>query len=204
MAPTTAVIVVTPPRIAAIEISVALSTSVVVLTVPTASTAVDKFGPTRAAVVVTVPAQATRPCPGSCPWQTSSRRSRPRAGRDRPAEGVGASRAGRPTPDPARTDGEFSGLASAVARGAGCWPARAPNADRRTTEVHTKGRQGRRVLRSGGARRPSSVCRWKNSGKCGVPSGIRTRVLALKGPRPGPLDDGDARGSGRSGRPNTR
>ena len=28
---------------------------------------------------------------------------------------------------------------------------------------------------------------------CGVPSGIRTRVLALKGPRPGPLDDGDSR-----------
>ena len=27
----------------------------------------------------------------------------------------------------------------------------------------------------------------------GVPSGIRTRVLALKGPRPGPLDDGDSR-----------
>ena len=26
---------------------------------------------------------------------------------------------------------------------------------------------------------------------CGVPNGIRTRVLALKGPRPGPLDDGD-------------
>ena len=26
---------------------------------------------------------------------------------------------------------------------------------------------------------------------CGVPSGIRTRVLALKGPRPRPLDDGD-------------
>jgi hypothetical protein len=26
---------------------------------------------------------------------------------------------------------------------------------------------------------------------CGVPSGIRTRVSALKGPRPGPLDDGD-------------
>ena len=24
-----------------------------------------------------------------------------------------------------------------------------------------------------------------------VPNGIRTRVLALKGPRPGPLDDGD-------------
>ena len=27
--------------------------------------------------------------------------------------------------------------------------------------------------------------------RCGVPNGIRTRVLALKGPRPGPLDDGD-------------
>ena len=27
----------------------------------------------------------------------------------------------------------------------------------------------------------------------GVPDGIRTRVLALKGPRPRPLDDGDAR-----------
>ncbi len=27
----------------------------------------------------------------------------------------------------------------------------------------------------------------------GVPNGIRTRVLALKGPRPGPLDDGDVR-----------
>ena len=29
---------------------------------------------------------------------------------------------------------------------------------------------------------------------CGVPDGIRTRVLALKGPRPGPLDDGDSDG----------
>ena len=29
--------------------------------------------------------------------------------------------------------------------------------------------------------------------ECGVPNGIRTRVLALKGPRPGPLDDGDVR-----------
>src|SRR5262249_47149149 len=28
----------------------------------------------------------------------------------------------------------------------------------------------------------------------GVPTGIRTRVPALKGPRPRPLDDGDARG----------
>src|SRR6185503_6636270 len=28
--------------------------------------------------------------------------------------------------------------------------------------------------------------------RCGVPDGIRTRVLALKGPRPGPLDDGDS------------
>ncbi len=31
------------------------------------------------------------------------------------------------------------------------------------------------------------------SPRYGVPSGIRTRVLALKGPRPGPLDDGDSR-----------
>lgn len=30
--------------------------------------------------------------------------------------------------------------------------------------------------------------------EAGVPDGIRTRVLALKGPRPRPLDDGDARG----------
>src|SRR5205085_9261769 len=30
--------------------------------------------------------------------------------------------------------------------------------------------------------------------KAGVPNGIRTRVLALKGPRPGPLDDGDIGG----------
>src|SRR5262249_48176030 len=29
------------------------------------------------------------------------------------------------------------------------------------------------------------------TGRYGVPNGIRTRVLALKGPRPGPLDDGD-------------
>ncbi len=32
------------------------------------------------------------------------------------------------------------------------------------------------------------------STRCGVPNGIRTRVLALKGPRPGPLDDGDRKG----------
>ncbi len=35
---------------------------------------------------------------------------------------------------------------------------------------------------------------------CGVPNGIRTRVLALKGPRPGPLDDGDASGGRSRGR----
>src|SRR4051812_30903281 len=29
--------------------------------------------------------------------------------------------------------------------------------------------------------------------RSGVPNGIRPRVLALKGPRPGPLDDGDGR-----------
>src|SRR5258706_2874769 len=31
----------------------------------------------------------------------------------------------------------------------------------------------------------------RERGSWHVPSGIRTRVLALKGPRPGPLDDGD-------------
>src|SRR5688572_33062867 len=36
-------------------------------------------------------------------------------------------------------------------------------------------------------------------GKCGVPTGIRTRVSALKGPRPRPLDDGDYRNSTGSG-----
>jgi hypothetical protein len=34
--------------------------------------------------------------------------------------------------------------------------------------------------------------------KAGVPNGIRTRVLALKGPRPGPLDDGDLSEGARS------
>ena len=34
----------------------------------------------------------------------------------------------------------------------------------------------------------------KDLPKAGVPTGIRTRVLALKGPRPRPLDDGDPRG----------
>ena len=33
----------------------------------------------------------------------------------------------------------------------------------------------------------------KKRERVGVPNGIRTRVLALKGPRPGPLDDGDVR-----------
>jgi hypothetical protein len=36
--------------------------------------------------------------------------------------------------------------------------------------------------------------------KAGVPNGIRTRVLALKGPRPGPLDDGDPEACVRSPR----
>src|SRR2546425_232935 len=36
-------------------------------------------------------------------------------------------------------------------------------------------------------------CVRKGPKEDGVPNGIRTRVLALKGPRPGPLDDGDRR-----------
>jgi site-specific DNA recombinase len=39
----------------------------------------------------------------------------------------------------------------------------------------------------------SGVILKDRSTGCGVPNGIRTRVLALKGPRPGPLDDGDMR-----------
>ena len=35
--------------------------------------------------------------------------------------------------------------------------------------------------------------------KGGVPDGIRTRVSALKGPRPGPLDDGDTEAGSRAG-----
>ncbi len=42
---------------------------------------------------------------------------------------------------------------------------------------------------------PSRSCeRSERLAKAGVPTGIRTRVLALKGPRPRPLDDGDPRG----------
>ena len=37
---------------------------------------------------------------------------------------------------------------------------------------------------------PGRPRNWLNT-VGGVPNGIRTRVLALKGPRPGPLDDGD-------------
>ena len=39
----------------------------------------------------------------------------------------------------------------------------------------------------------ASRCSRVNEGdlKVGVPTGIRTRVSALKGPRPRPLDDGD-------------
>ncbi len=37
----------------------------------------------------------------------------------------------------------------------------------------------------------AGIGRRNVAGSIGVPSGIRTRVLALKGPRPRPLDDGD-------------
>jgi hypothetical protein len=39
----------------------------------------------------------------------------------------------------------------------------------------------------------AGVVGLENSTLSGVPNGIRTRVLALKGPCPGPLDDGDTR-----------
>ena len=49
------------------------------------------------------------------------------------------------------------------------------------------GRLLERVVASTAARKNESVRE-----SIGVPTGIRTRVLALKGPRPRPLDDGDA------------
>ena len=52
-----------------------------------------------------------------------------------------------------------------------------------------KGRDGPpSLLRSYGGQPPP-----ESRAEVGVPNGIRTRVLALKGPRPGPLDDGDER-----------
>ena len=40
--------------------------------------------------------------------------------------------------------------------------------------------------------RPLGTPTTEQREEVGVPNGIRTRVLALKGPRPRPLDDGDA------------
>lgn len=57
---------------------------------------------------------------------------------------------------------------------------------------------GRRFdLTDGGAsdaplrRKTEGPARFRRAFVFGAPSGIRTRVLALKGPRPRPLDDGD-------------
>src|SRR5262245_66353234 len=38
----------------------------------------------------------------------------------------------------------------------------------------------------------ADVCARLSTKRDGVPTGIRTRVSALKGPRPRPLDDGDS------------
>ncbi len=52
--------------------------------------------------------------------------------------------------------------------------------------------EGRTYRFEGGKSRRAAARRDSRLTNCsGVPNGIRTRVLALKGPRPGPLDDGD-------------
>src|SRR5262249_36625933 len=64
-----------------------------------------------------------------------------------------------------------------------------PQADARPLVDHAAGRRPGRNERTGRLRKVVQRDRFSNSG--GVPNRIRTRVLALKGPRPGPLDDGD-------------
>jgi hypothetical protein len=60
------------------------------------------------------------------------------------------------------------------------------------------------LIEEDGRKRDGAVNEWTHRLQAGdgvrktsvrgfVPNGIRTRVLALKGPRPGPLDDGDSR-----------
>ena len=63
-----------------------------------------------------------------------------------------------------------------------------------TTGTNT-GTSANRLIRSGTSEERKLVVGIEVKG--GVPNGIRTRVLALKGPYPGPLDDGDADGARR-------
>src|SRR5688572_29231032 len=48
-------------------------------------------------------------------------------------------------------------------------------------------------MRCSRTRRIVGAVAYDGSRMVGVPTGIRTRVSALKGPRPRPLDDGDVR-----------
>ena len=54
------------------------------------------------------------------------------------------------------------------------------------------------IVRTEDRRKPKVSRLTDPYGRYGVPNGIRTRVLALKGPRPGPLDDGDIQRASRS------
>ncbi len=73
-------------------------------------------------------------------------------------------------------------------------PGRPSDAPDRPAPVHADHRRtaGLRLRRDD---RTRSAVIWSGhfANQNGVPNGIRTRVLALKGPRPRPLDDGDAK-----------
>src|SRR5262245_12808976 len=70
-------------------------------------------------------------------------------------------------------------------------PADSPEVAPWSGAVHTTRAPEFGTVRGAGLREAVQWDSARNSGH--VPSGIRTRVLALKGPRPRPLDDGDAR-----------
>ena len=72
----------------------------------------------------------------------------------------------------------------------------------RPREIRSSGRSGdlyarheREAVGAAWAGDDRRVIPGRLSLRSGVPNGIRTRVLALKGPYPGPLDDGDVSGA---------
>src|SRR5204862_2423995 len=84
-------------------------------------------------------------------------------------------------------------VARAPAGACSAGSADAPEADRGTDQFHA--RRGHPPLPICDFGDVGPVYQWVSlSTSGGVPNGIRTRVLALKGPRPGPLDDGDVQG----------
>src|SRR5262249_49333231 len=80
-------------------------------------------------------------------------------------------------------------LAIAADEARGGWTPTAARGARRTAQVYARATnvpiRGRTIAWETD-RRNNRCCTF-----AGVPNGIRTRVLALKGPRPRPLDDGD-------------